>query len=54
MWDMKLVSMLKFILGAGGVKAKIHLHLKMTFFRDERKNGGVYAKKCHFLMILEN
>ena len=26
-------------------KAKIHLHFKITFFKGERKNDSVYAKK---------
>ena len=34
------------------LKAKINFHVKMTFFEDERKNDSVYAKKCHFSMII--
>ena len=34
------------------LKAKMHLHFKMTFFEDERKNDSVYAKKCHFSIII--
>ena len=30
------------------VKAKIQLHFKMTFFKDERKNDSVYAKEMSF------
>ena len=29
-------------------KAKIHLHFKITFFKGERKNDSVYAKKWYF------
>ena len=29
-------------------KTKIHLHLKMIFPNDERKNDGVYAKNVIF------
>ena len=34
------------------LKAKMHLHFKMTFFEDERKNDSVYVKKCHFSIII--
>ena len=35
------------------LKAKIHLHFKMTFFKGQRKNDSVYAEHVqtfHFLI----